>query len=243
MNTCRRYGFTLIELLVVVAIIAILVGLLVPSLGRAREQARTVHCLSGLRQWGFAVNYYLTDFADTLPQEGAGGSNALAGAWYNELPPYVNAPKYKDVYAGTSVGAAGGYRNSWIWYCQTRLLKTKNSSTNKNSFHYSFNPVLDGTASLGGDAGVSYTRVTAIPQPSCTVLFMETKDNGPCDGPGSIDLRHLSGDTTNLLFADQHTETVRTPRGTDIAAPTESPAGSKCFASARPRLVWGKFTF
>ncbi|MFH0964080.1 MAG: DUF1559 domain-containing protein [Planctomycetota bacterium] len=56
-----KRGFTLIELLVVMVIIALLVGLLLPALGRAREEARKTQCRSNLRQIGLAMQMYCND--------------------------------------------------------------------------------------------------------------------------------------------------------------------------------------
>lgn len=57
----RRDGFTLVELLVVIAILAVLIALLLPALGRARELTRRVVCKSNLRQWGTAITMYAAD--------------------------------------------------------------------------------------------------------------------------------------------------------------------------------------
>jgi prepilin-type N-terminal cleavage/methylation domain-containing protein/prepilin-type processing-associated H-X9-DG protein len=63
----RFRGFTLVELLVVVAIISLLLGILVPALGRARELARRVTCLSNTRQMALAATTYAQEYGQRFP--------------------------------------------------------------------------------------------------------------------------------------------------------------------------------
>ncbi|MHC4557717.1 MAG: type II secretion system protein [Planctomycetota bacterium] len=64
-----KRAFTLIELLVVIAIIALLLAILMPSLRRARDQAKGVTCRNNLKQVGLAFTLYTDDNEGKFPQE------------------------------------------------------------------------------------------------------------------------------------------------------------------------------
>ncbi len=64
----KKSGFTLIELLVVVAIIAVLVSILLPALGKARDDVRKVSCLNNHRQLLLAMFQYAQDYSDKYPR-------------------------------------------------------------------------------------------------------------------------------------------------------------------------------
>src|SRR5688572_29253010 len=63
-----RRGFSLVELLVVIGIIALVIGILLPALNKARESARRTACLSNVRQLAAAALIYLADNKDFLPE-------------------------------------------------------------------------------------------------------------------------------------------------------------------------------
>jgi len=64
----NRRAFTLIELLVVISVIVLLMAILLPALGRARNQARAVICQANLKQWGVALNLYAQSNDGHLPK-------------------------------------------------------------------------------------------------------------------------------------------------------------------------------
>jgi len=88
----RRTGFTLIELLVVVSIIALLISILLPALGKAREQAKAAICLSNLRQIGLASETYLVDNDGRYYESWSGASGVVTEIEFGQggIPPVEN---------------------------------------------------------------------------------------------------------------------------------------------------------
>jgi prepilin-type N-terminal cleavage/methylation domain-containing protein len=85
-RSLKRRAFTLIELLVVVAIIALLISILLPSLSQAREKARTVKCIANLKTIGHVMHMYFTEHRDWFPYEKDNTYNYIHGFYYGGHP-------------------------------------------------------------------------------------------------------------------------------------------------------------
>jgi len=108
----RPAAFTLVELLVVIGIIALLISILLPALGRAREQGNLVKCMSNMRQLGVAFLQYATDHGGRIPYMGYFDNSSLGNA---RMPWDITLARYFGV--RNAAGTAEDVRNVEVLTC------------------------------------------------------------------------------------------------------------------------------
>jgi prepilin-type N-terminal cleavage/methylation domain-containing protein/prepilin-type processing-associated H-X9-DG protein len=193
-----RGGFTLIELLVCLAIVLVLVGLLLPMLGRAREKGRSVVCLSNLRQWALATHLYIATHNGYLPPEGHPNpmAHSTNTGWYVQLPRQMGLAPYHEMPWRTNAAIDPGRT---VWLCPSNPRR----SNGRNLFHYCLNEHANGTGSANQPI-----QLASIPQPSVVVWLFDSK-NLPAVGYWGFTHTNLHGGGANFAFLDGHAARFR----------------------------------
>jgi prepilin-type N-terminal cleavage/methylation domain-containing protein/prepilin-type processing-associated H-X9-DG protein len=198
----RAKGFTLIELLVVIAIIALLVAILLPSLARAREQARQAVCASNQRQMGIAFYYYIDSNRDTFPFYRAwecpwagNTGNDRQCHWFERIRWYIIDDKSVP-------------QEFKCWNCPS----SARARYDANFLTYGYN-----YTHLGDAVNPVITKLSDVREPSRTIVTADTDERNKADPWGSVispadywfvvypvGIRHRG--RANVLYADWHVD-------------------------------------
>lgn len=216
----NRLGFTLIELLVVISIISVLIALLLPALGAARESAETIQCMSNLRQLQIANSAYQIEHDGFLPQPAQDGDIAGAAAqgealWFNALDDYLGQENQNYSSSDADARNYEAFKQDPVWLDA--------APDNRDLRTIKMNRYLGNSDNRTGIPLVKYYKTDDFKEASNTVVFLDGRGfDTPSVSTGNIDtggaglfsateiyagLRHDGG--ANVVFGDGHVSTEK----------------------------------